>query len=120
MFSLLFYLTSLVLLALHVMVCTSAGRSCYFCSLSWLTAGAVMLLISALLCVVASALTKMFLDGKLLRKVRLVPSDTTPSLIGWLQWQGDDGEGHTQSVPVPGAGGTQHKGCATPAVSARI
>ncbi|XP_006919115.1 GPI ethanolamine phosphate transferase 2 isoform X4 [Pteropus alecto] len=67
-FSLLFYLTSLLLLALHVMVCTSAGRSCYFCSLSWLTAGAVMLLISALLCVVASALTKMFLDGKLLRK----------------------------------------------------
>nr|KAF6432102.1 phosphatidylinositol glycan anchor biosynthesis class G [Rousettus aegyptiacus] len=67
-FSLLFYLTSLALLGLHVMVCTSAGRSCYFCSLPWPAAGVVMLLVSALLCVVASALAKTFLDGKLLRK----------------------------------------------------
>ncbi|XP_014644284.1 PREDICTED: GPI ethanolamine phosphate transferase 2 isoform X3 [Ceratotherium simum simum] len=67
-FSLLFYLTFLVLSAIHVIVCTSAESSCYFCSLSWLTAGGVMMLISALLCAVVSALTKVFVDGKLLSK----------------------------------------------------
>lgn len=101
-FSLLFYLTSLALLGLHVMVCTSAGRSCYFCSLPWPAAGAVMLLVSALLCVVASALAKTFLDGKLLRKVRLVPPDATSLLISCLWGQGDDGEGHTVGASAQG------------------
>lgn len=72
-FSLLFYLTLLVLSALHVIVCTSAESSCYFCGLSWLTAGGVMVLVSALLCAVVSALAKTFGDGKFLSKVRLVP-----------------------------------------------
>ncbi|XP_035581957.1 GPI ethanolamine phosphate transferase 2 isoform X1 [Zalophus californianus] len=67
-FSLLFYLMFLVLSALHVIVCTSAESSCYFCGLSWLTAGGVMALISALLCAVGSALAKMFADGKFLSK----------------------------------------------------
>uniref|UniRef100_A0A8C7C6C1 Phosphatidylinositol glycan anchor biosynthesis class G (EMM blood group) n=1 Tax=Neovison vison TaxID=452646 RepID=A0A8C7C6C1_NEOVI len=67
-FSLLFYLVFLVLSALHVIVCTSAESSCYFCGLSWLTAGGVMALISALLCAVVSALAKVFADGKHLRK----------------------------------------------------
>ncbi|XP_054995688.1 GPI ethanolamine phosphate transferase 2 isoform X2 [Sorex araneus] len=67
-FSLLFYLMFLFFLAVHVIVCTSAESSCYFCSLSWLTAAGVMLLISALLCAVVSALTKMFASGQLLRK----------------------------------------------------
>ncbi|XP_026916577.2 GPI ethanolamine phosphate transferase 2 isoform X6 [Acinonyx jubatus] len=67
-FSLLFYLMFLVLSALHVIVCTSAESSCYFCGLSWLTAGGVMVLISALLCAVVSALAKMFASGKLLSK----------------------------------------------------
>ncbi|XP_059234748.1 GPI ethanolamine phosphate transferase 2 isoform X4 [Mustela nigripes] len=67
-FSLLFYLVFLVLSALHVIVCTSAESSCYFCGLSWLTAGGVMALISALLCAVVSALAKVFADGRLLRK----------------------------------------------------
>ncbi|XP_025852547.1 GPI ethanolamine phosphate transferase 2 isoform X3 [Vulpes vulpes] len=67
-FSLLFYLTLLVLSALHVIVCTSAESSCYFCGLSWLTAGGVMVLVSALLCAVVSALAKTFGDGKFLSK----------------------------------------------------
>ncbi|XP_039076298.1 GPI ethanolamine phosphate transferase 2 isoform X7 [Hyaena hyaena] len=67
-FSLLFYLMLLVLSALHVIVCTSADSSCYFCGLSWLTAGGVMVLISALLCAVVSALAKMAANGKLLSK----------------------------------------------------
>ncbi|KAM5285191.1 GPI ethanolamine phosphate transferase 2 isoform 1-T1 [Hipposideros larvatus] len=56
--SLLFYLLLLVLLAVHVTVCTSAESSCYFCSLPWLAAGGVMMLVSALLCAVLSALAK--------------------------------------------------------------
>ncbi|XP_040346085.1 GPI ethanolamine phosphate transferase 2, catalytic subunit isoform X2 [Herpailurus yagouaroundi] len=67
-FSLLFYLMFLVLSALHVIVCTSAESSCYFCGLSWLMAGGVMVLISALLCAVVSALAKVFASGKLLSK----------------------------------------------------
>ncbi|XP_029805882.1 GPI ethanolamine phosphate transferase 2 isoform X3 [Suricata suricatta] len=67
-FSLLFYLMFLALSALHIVVCTSADSSCYFCGLSWLTAGGVMVLISALLCAVASALAKTFANGKLLSK----------------------------------------------------
>ncbi|XP_037685100.1 GPI ethanolamine phosphate transferase 2 isoform X2 [Choloepus didactylus] len=58
LFSLLFYLTLLALSAVHIIVCTSAESSCYFCSLSWLTAGGVMVLISLLLCAVVSALTR--------------------------------------------------------------
>lgn len=78
-FSLLFYLTFLVLSAVHVIVCTSTESSCYLCSLSWLTAGGVMVLVSALLCAVVSALTKVLVRGKLLSKVRLVPVSTTLS-----------------------------------------
>lgn len=64
-FSLLFYLAFLLLWALHVIVCTSAESSCYLCSLSWPAAGVVMVLVSALLCAVVSALARMFVDGKL-------------------------------------------------------
>ncbi|KAM6221595.1 GPI ethanolamine phosphate transferase 2 isoform 2-T2 [Rhynchocyon petersi] len=58
LFSLLFYLTLLILSAVHVVVCTSTESSCYFCSVSWLVAGGAMLLMSALLCAIMSALTK--------------------------------------------------------------
>ncbi|XP_023556320.1 GPI ethanolamine phosphate transferase 2 isoform X2 [Octodon degus] len=67
-FSLLFYLVFLVLSAIHVVVCTSAESSCYFCSLPWLAAGGVMVLVSALLCVIASALARMVMDSTLLWK----------------------------------------------------
>ncbi|XP_069352602.1 GPI ethanolamine phosphate transferase 2 isoform X6 [Eulemur rufifrons] len=64
-FSLLFYLMFLVLSAIHVIVCTSAESSCYFCGLPWLAACGVMALISALLCAIVSVLTKMFVRGNL-------------------------------------------------------
>ncbi|XP_062069627.1 GPI ethanolamine phosphate transferase 2 isoform X2 [Lepus europaeus] len=67
-FSLLFYLMFLVLLAVHVIVCTSTESTCYFCSLSWLAAGGVMLLLSALFCAAVSALAKVCRAGSLLRK----------------------------------------------------
>lgn len=67
-FSLLFYLIFLVLSAIHVVVCTSSESSCYFCSLPWLAAGGVMVLVSALLCAISSALARMLIDGTLLRK----------------------------------------------------
>ncbi|XP_058157996.1 GPI ethanolamine phosphate transferase 2 isoform X4 [Dasypus novemcinctus] len=65
LFSLLFYLMFLALSAVHVVVCTSAESSCYFCSMPWLMAGGVMMLISLLLCAVVSALTKMSVTVKL-------------------------------------------------------
>lgn len=83
-FSLLFYLVFLVLSALHVIVCTSAESSCYFCGLSWLTAGGVMALISALLCAVVSALAKVFADGRLLRKVRLIFPCRTLAIVSYF------------------------------------
>ncbi|XP_006877373.1 PREDICTED: GPI ethanolamine phosphate transferase 2-like [Chrysochloris asiatica] len=58
LFSLLFYLSLLVLSAVHVVVCTSAESACYFCSVSWLVAGGAVLLMSALLCAVVSALSE--------------------------------------------------------------
>ncbi|XP_063086101.1 GPI ethanolamine phosphate transferase 2 isoform X2 [Cavia porcellus] len=65
MFSLLFYLMFLILSAIHVVVCTSVESSCYLCSLPWLAAGGVMVLVSALLCVIASALARMVMDSTL-------------------------------------------------------
>ncbi|XP_028638188.1 GPI ethanolamine phosphate transferase 2 isoform X1 [Grammomys surdaster] len=67
-FSLLFYLIFLVLSAIHVLVCTSSESSCYLCSLPWLAAGAVMVLVSALFCAILSTLIRMVTDGTLLRK----------------------------------------------------
>uniref|UniRef100_A0A8C6DBC3 Phosphatidylinositol glycan anchor biosynthesis class G (EMM blood group) n=1 Tax=Moschus moschiferus TaxID=68415 RepID=A0A8C6DBC3_MOSMO len=65
-FSLLFCLLLLALVALHGVVCTAADSSCYLCSLPWLAAGGVMVLISALLCAAMSALTGIFANGKCL------------------------------------------------------
>ncbi|XP_049645937.1 GPI ethanolamine phosphate transferase 2 isoform X2 [Suncus etruscus] len=82
-FSLLFYLMFLFFLAVHVIVCTSAETSCYFCSLSWLMAAGVMFLISALLCALVSALSKMFVSGQFLGK-NLVHSDSRWSELDLL------------------------------------
>uniref|UniRef100_A0A2K6PIG2 Phosphatidylinositol glycan anchor biosynthesis class G (EMM blood group) n=1 Tax=Rhinopithecus roxellana TaxID=61622 RepID=A0A2K6PIG2_RHIRO len=73
-FSLLFYLVILVLSAVHVIVCTSAESSCYFCGLSWLAAGGVMVLASALLCVIVSVLTNVLVGGNTSRKNPVHPS----------------------------------------------
>ncbi|XP_049340348.1 GPI ethanolamine phosphate transferase 2 isoform X3 [Astyanax mexicanus] len=48
--SLPFYLLSLLGSSVHVLVCTSAEASCYFCSLPWLLAFSAILFSSALLC----------------------------------------------------------------------
>lgn len=79
--SLLFYLLLLVLLAVHVTVCTSAESSCYFCGLPWLAAGGVMMLVSALLCAVLSALAKASVGVQRLREVRRVPAEANPPLL---------------------------------------
>ncbi|XP_036272924.1 GPI ethanolamine phosphate transferase 2 isoform X2 [Pipistrellus kuhlii] len=77
--SLLFYLAFLLLWAMHVVVCTSAERSRYLCSLTWPMAGGVLALVSALLCGVLSALTRTCVDGKLLRR------NPTPSSWRWSE-----------------------------------
>ncbi|XP_036424535.1 GPI ethanolamine phosphate transferase 2 [Colossoma macropomum] len=48
--SLPFYLLCLLGSSVHVLVCTSAEASCYFCSLPWLLAFTAILFSSALLC----------------------------------------------------------------------
>uniref|UniRef100_A0A3B1JKF2 Phosphatidylinositol glycan anchor biosynthesis class G (EMM blood group) n=1 Tax=Astyanax mexicanus TaxID=7994 RepID=A0A3B1JKF2_ASTMX len=48
--SLPFYLLNLLGSSVHVLVCTSAEASCYFCSLPWLLAFSAILFSSALLC----------------------------------------------------------------------
>ncbi|XP_043370093.1 GPI ethanolamine phosphate transferase 2 isoform X2 [Dermochelys coriacea] len=74
LFSLLFYLMCLMLCAVHVIVCTSAESLCYFCSISWLTAVGVMMLISALMCVILSTIGKMIENPKLPAKNPAVSS----------------------------------------------
>uniref|UniRef100_A0A8C7W611 Phosphatidylinositol glycan anchor biosynthesis class G (EMM blood group) n=1 Tax=Oncorhynchus mykiss TaxID=8022 RepID=A0A8C7W611_ONCMY len=62
--SLPFYLLCLLLSSVHVLVCTSAESSCYFCSLSWgLVFGAVALS-SALLCILVSMAKKYFASSR--------------------------------------------------------
>ncbi|KAL8202917.1 UNVERIFIED_CONTAM: hypothetical protein K2H54_030651 [Gekko kuhli] len=68
--SLLFYLLCLLLCAVHVVLCTSTESLCYFCSISWLSAIGVIMLVSGLLCVILSALEKRCLNPKLVVKVR--------------------------------------------------
>ncbi|XP_068522190.1 GPI ethanolamine phosphate transferase 2 isoform X5 [Anas acuta] len=79
LFSLLFYLMCLVLCAVHVIVCTSAESLCYFCSMSWLTALGVMMLISALMCGILSAI------GKILENSRLPVKNPVVSSSSWSE-----------------------------------
>ncbi|XP_072112402.1 GPI ethanolamine phosphate transferase 2 isoform X1 [Mobula birostris] len=67
-YSLLFYLLCLMFAAIHVVVCTSTTTSCYFCNVSWLLVATVIVLISALQCVLFSTLWKRFAHGKPQRK----------------------------------------------------
>ncbi|XP_065596739.1 GPI ethanolamine phosphate transferase 2 isoform X2 [Cyrtonyx montezumae] len=78
LFSLLFYLMCLMLCAVHVIVCTSAESLCYFCSMSWLTALGVMMLISVLMCSILSA------AGKILENSRL-PLKNPLASSGWSE-----------------------------------
>lgn len=52
--SLPFYLLCLLLASVHVLVCTSAESSCYFCSLSWGLVFAAVALSSAMFCILIS------------------------------------------------------------------
>ncbi|XP_077332019.1 GPI ethanolamine phosphate transferase 2, catalytic subunit [Lithobates pipiens] len=79
LFSLFFYLTCLVLAAVHVIVCTSSENTCFFCSISWLLAIGIMVLISALFCIILSIFGKIIL--------RLKPSNevTNSGMQSWSE-----------------------------------
>ncbi|XP_051890500.1 GPI ethanolamine phosphate transferase 2 isoform X9 [Pristis pectinata] len=63
-YSLLFYLLCLMFAAIHAVVCTSTTTSCYFCNMSWLLVATVIVLISALKCVLFSTLWRRFANRK--------------------------------------------------------
>lgn len=79
LFSLFFYLTCLVLAAVHVIVCTSSENTCFFCSISWPLAMGIMVLISALFCIILSIFGKIIL--------RLKPSNevTNSGMQSWSE-----------------------------------
>ncbi|XP_056138701.1 GPI ethanolamine phosphate transferase 2 [Lampris incognitus] len=56
--SLPFYLLCLLLASLHVLVCTSAESSCYFCSLSWGLVFAAIAFSSAMFCILVAMATR--------------------------------------------------------------
>lgn len=56
--SLPFYLLCLLFASVHVLVCTSAESSCYFCSLSWGLVFAAIAFSSALFCIIISMATR--------------------------------------------------------------
>ncbi|XP_054593926.2 GPI ethanolamine phosphate transferase 2 isoform X1 [Nothobranchius furzeri] len=58
LFSLPFYLLCLLLASVHVLVCTSAESSCYFCSLSWGLVFAAVAFSSAMFCILISLATR--------------------------------------------------------------
>lgn len=68
--SLPFYLLCLLFASVHVLVCTSAESSCYFCSLSWGLVFAAVAFSSALFCVLISmAMRRLPQEHKTYRKV---------------------------------------------------
>lgn len=52
--SLPFYLLCLLLASVHVLVCTSATSSCYYCTLSWGLVFVVVAFSSAMFCILVS------------------------------------------------------------------
>lgn len=52
--SLPFYLLCLLLASVHVLVCTSAESTCYFCSLSWALVFTAVAFSSAMFCILIS------------------------------------------------------------------
>lgn len=70
--SLPFYLLCLLLASVHVLVCTSAESSCYFCSLSWGLVFAAVAFSSAMFCILVSMAARQFpLGPKIHGKVSL-------------------------------------------------
>ncbi|XP_064198022.1 GPI ethanolamine phosphate transferase 2 isoform X2 [Anguilla rostrata] len=61
--SLPFYMLWLLCCSIHVLVCTSAGSSCYLCNLSWIPALAAITTFSAMLCVLLSMAGRKLASG---------------------------------------------------------
>ncbi|XP_034037058.1 GPI ethanolamine phosphate transferase 2 [Thalassophryne amazonica] len=79
--SLPFYLLCLLLASVHVLVCTSVGSSCYFCSLSWALVFAAIAFSSAVFCILVSIATRrLSLGPKIHGKSPLRTSSTEWSL----------------------------------------
>ncbi|XP_075959121.1 GPI ethanolamine phosphate transferase 2, catalytic subunit isoform X1 [Anarhichas minor] len=77
--SLPFYLLCLLLASVHVLVCTSAESSCYFCSLSWGLVFAAVAFSSAMFCILVSmAMRRLPLGPKIHGK--------SPSRSGGSEW----------------------------------
>uniref|UniRef100_A0A8B9L0I8 Phosphatidylinositol glycan anchor biosynthesis class G n=1 Tax=Astyanax mexicanus TaxID=7994 RepID=A0A8B9L0I8_ASTMX len=93
--SLPFYLLSLLGSSVHVLVCTSAEASCYFCSLPWLLAFSAILFSSALLWL-SSSLIMMLIQCSLSRFTNNHSSDWTLSELDVLLLTGT--VGHTLSL----------------------
>ncbi|KAM9825153.1 GPI ethanolamine phosphate transferase 2-like [Syngnathus typhle] len=72
LFSLPFYLLCLLLASTHVLICTSADVSCYFCSVSWSFVFGIIVFISASTCFLLSLMT---------RKLPLGPKLNSTSLL---------------------------------------
>lgn len=76
--SLPFYLLCLLLASVHVLVCTSAESSCYFCSLSWGLVFAAVAFSAAMFCILVSMATRRLpLGPKIHGKVSLTASKYT-------------------------------------------
>ncbi|XP_024919017.1 GPI ethanolamine phosphate transferase 2 isoform X3 [Cynoglossus semilaevis] len=79
--SLPFYLLCLLFASVHVLVCTSAESSCYFCSLSWGLVFAAVVFSSALFCILISmAMRRLPQEHKTYRKSPLTAPVTEWSL----------------------------------------
>ncbi|XP_069818573.1 GPI ethanolamine phosphate transferase 2 [Dendropsophus ebraccatus] len=78
-FSLFFYMTCLVLAAVHVVVCTSAENMCFFCSISWVMVMGIVVLMSALLCILLSV------SGKMILRHKLFNEKSHPATSAWSE-----------------------------------
>lgn len=81
--SLPFYLLCLLLASVHVLVCTSAESTCYFCSLSWGLVFAAVAFSAAMFCILLSlAARRLPMGPKIHRKVSLSASKYTSQNTG--------------------------------------
>ncbi|XP_074530744.1 GPI ethanolamine phosphate transferase 2, catalytic subunit [Halichoeres trimaculatus] len=95
--SLPFYLLCLLLASVHVLVCTSAESSCYFCSLSWGLVFAAVAFSSAMFCTLVSMITRYLTPGvKIPGKSSFRSSDWSLSELDVLLLAGT--LGHTLSL----------------------
>ncbi|XP_075899504.1 GPI ethanolamine phosphate transferase 2, catalytic subunit [Nelusetta ayraudi] len=77
--SLPFYLLCLLLASVHVLVCTSAESTCYFCSLSWALVFAAVAFSSAMFCILISLAARRLPLGLRLH-------GKSPSSLGGGEW----------------------------------